>query len=133
MRNIDTNARYDKDLNNWVRQEADFFIIGLTDFGQEFVGTISSISELPTVGQTVEKGALYCVLESDKATSENYLPIGGIVVAVNETLLSTPTLINEDCYEAGWIVKLKAVSISDWDALKTAAFYESAIRSFFNK
>jgi len=133
MRKVDTNARYDEDLNNWVRQDADLFVVGLTDFGQEFVGTISSISELPTLGQTMEKGALYCVLESDKAASDNYLPIGGIVVAVNETLFSTPTLINEACYEGGWIVKLKAVSLADWAALKTAAFYESAIGSFFNK
>ena len=108
-------------------------MLGLTDFGQKFVGTISAISELPTVGQVLEKGALYCVLEADKAASENYLPVGGIVVAINEQLSTTPTLINEDCYEAGWILKLKSVSVADWAALKSADFYESAIRSFFNK
>ena len=133
MRKVAINARYDEDLNNWVRQEADLFVLGLTDFGQKFVGTISAISELPTVGQVLEKGAFYCVLEADKAASENYLPVGGIVVAINETLVAKPNLINEDCYEAGWILKLKAVSAADWAALKSAEFYEAAIRSFFNK
>ena len=133
MRKVDSNARYDEDLNNWVRQEADLFVLGLTDFGQKFVGMISAISELPTIGQAVEKGALYCVLEADKAASENYLPVGGIVVAINEQLVAKPNLINEDCYEAGWILKLKAVKDIDWTALKSADFYESAIRSFFNK
>jgi len=133
MRKIDTNARYEEDLNNWVRQEADVYMVGLTDFGQEFVGTISKINDLPTVGQRLEKGSLYCVLESDKAASENYLPVGGLVVAINKKLLATPTLINEECYESGWILQLKNVSVADWSALKSAEFYESAVRSFFNK
>jgi len=133
MRSVDLSARYDEDLNNWVRQEEDTFTIGLTDFGQKFIGEVSAISELPKVGQILKQGELYGVLESDKAASEIHLPIGGKVIAVNESLLETPNLINEDCYGAGWIVQLTAVNPQELEALQSAEMYSAAVGSFFNK
>lgn len=133
MRKIDTTARYDTDLNNWVRQEENLFIIGLTDFAQEFVGQITSITDFPKVGQTLPKGSVYCLLESDKATTEVYLPISGQVVAINEALLTQPELINEDCYGTGWVVKIRSTTMKDWEDLQNSDLYAVAIGSFFNK
>ena len=133
MRKVDPIALYDKDLNNWARQMEDIFTIGLTDFGQKFIGEVSAISELPKVGQILKQGELYGVLESDKAASEIHLPIGGKVIAVNESLLGTPNLINEDCYGAGWIVQLTVVNLKELEALQSAEMYAAAVGSFFNK
>lgn len=133
MRKFIQEARYDEDLNNWVRKEEDVFTIGLTDFGQEFIGSITAISELPQKGQLLAKGAIYAIIESDKASTEIILPIGGQVVAINEQLLAKPNLINEACYEEGWILKLKDTSNFDWEDLQSAAEYAIAIGSFFNK
>ena len=133
MRKVDPSALYDKDLNNWVRQMEDIFTIGLTDFGQKFIGEVSAISELPKVGQILKQGELYGVLESDKAASEIHLPIGGKVIAVNESLLETPNFINEDCYGAGWIVKLTVVDLKELETLQSAEMYAAAVGSFFNK
>ena len=133
MRSINHQARYDDDLNNWVKKEEHLFLIGLTDFGQEFIGTISSISELPPLGQLLAKGAIYCVLESDKASTEIFLPLGGKVVAINQKIIDQPSLINTDCYETGWIIKVKDTNAIEWNDLQTAEEYAIAISSFFNK
>ena len=133
MRKVDSTALYDIDLNNWVRNVDEVFTIGLSDFGQKFIGEVSNISELPAIGQVLEQGALYAVLESDKAASEIPIPIGGKVVAVNEQLLQAPHLINEDCYGEGWIVKLTAVNPKELAALQSAEKYSAAVSSFFNK
>ena len=133
MRKVDPIALYDNDLNNWVRQMEDTFTIGLTDFGQKFIGEVSAISELPKVGQILKQGELYGVLESDKAASEIHLPIGGKVIAVNESLLETPNFINEDCYGSGWIVQLTEVNLKELDTLQSAEMYAAAVGSFFNK
>ena len=133
MRKVDLTALYDNDLNNWARQIEDTFSIGLTDFGQKFIGEASAISELPKVGQVLDQGALYGVIESDKAASEIHIPIGGKVIAINEALLEAPHLINEDCYGAGWIVKLTAVNPKELESLQSAEMYSAAVGSFFNK
>ncbi len=133
MRIYDSTARYDEDLNSWVRKEEAIVTIGLTDFGQEFIGPITAISDVPQKGQLLAKGAIYGVVESDKATTELTLPIGGEVVAINEQLLAQPTLINEDCYGEGWILQLKQVPAIEWADLQSAEAYAAAIDSFFNK
>ena len=133
MRKVDSTALYDIDLNNWTRKVEETFTIGLSDFGQKFIGEVSSISELPNVGQVLEKGELYGVLESDKAANEIHLPIGGKVIAINEQLLQTPNLINDDCYGDGWILKLTAVNPEELAALQSAEMYSAAVASFFNK
>ncbi len=133
MRKVDSTALYDKDLNNWVRKTESTLTIGLTDFGQKFIGEVSNISELPNVGQVLEQGGLYGVIESDKAASEIHLPLGGKVVAINHQLLETPSLINTDCYGEGWIVKLTEINSQELAALQSAEMYSDAVGSFFNK
>jgi len=133
MRQFIQEARYDESLNYWVSKEDNFYIIGLTDFGQEFIGNITTLSDLPQKGQVLGKGAIYIVVESDKASTELFLPIRGKVVAINEQLLEKPNLINEDCYGAGWIVKLEDTSQTEWEELQSSEEYAVAISSFFNK
>jgi glycine cleavage system H protein len=93
--------------HEWLRQEEDGTVtIGITDHAQSALGDLVYV-ELPEVGQEVEAGGEMAVVESVKAASDVYAPIGGEVVAVNEELSDDPEKINADPYGDGWIVRMK--------------------------
>ena len=107
--------------HEWVRTEGDTVTIGITDHAQDELGDIVFI-ELPEQGATLEAGDSFGTVESVKAVSDLYTPVGGEVVEVNEALDSSPEKINEDPYGEGWIVKLR---VSDEGAdLLSASDYE---------
>ncbi|AAR35394.1 glycine cleavage system protein GcvH [Geobacter sulfurreducens] len=99
----------------WVREEGDRAVIGLTDYAQDALGTISAI-ELPTVGDELEQEDSFGSLEARKTASELYAPISGTVLEVNEELDAAPEVINDDPYDGGWIA---AVSLDDPEELKS--------------
>ena len=82
------------------------YTVGLTDYAVEQLGDIVFL-ELPEVGSEFKKGESFAAIESVKAASEIYMPISGKVVAVNEALVDAPETLNEDVYEAGWLVKIE--------------------------
>ncbi len=92
--------------HEWVRTEGDTATIGITDHAQDELGDIVFI-ELPEQGATLEVGDSFGTVESVKAVSDLYTPVGGEVIEVNEALDSSPEKINEDPYGEGWIVKLR--------------------------
>ena len=92
--------------HEWVRTEGDTATIGITDHAQDELGDIVFI-ELPEQGATLEAGDSFGTVESVKAVSDLYTPVGGEVVEVNEALDASPEKINEDPYGEGWIVKLR--------------------------
>ena len=113
--------------HEWIKIEGDNAIVGITDHAQEMLGEIT-YAELPKIGRKLEKGAEMAVVESSKAASDVYAPVGGEVVEINQALETKPELINEDCYKSGWICKLK---ISDKDAAKklmSAKEYEEYLK-----
>lgn len=81
-------------------------IIGLTDYAIEQLGDIVFV-ELPEVGTEFHKGETFATIESVKAASEIYMPISGKIVEVNSDIADTPEILNEDCYEKGWLVKIE--------------------------
>ena len=133
MRKVDWNSRYDDELNSWVRKEGMMYNLGMTDWAQEMCGSISSASYLVQPGELIESGDIICILESDKVTTEFIGPLSGRVVALNPSLSTDPGLINSDCYESGWIVKMEKCDQSLFDLLKDPIWYEDAIDSFFRK
>src|SRR5690554_905327 len=101
MSNVPTDLKY-LDTHEWVRVEADGTVtVGITDFAQEQLGDVVFI-ELPEVGMEVEVGQEVAVVESVKAASDIYAPLIGKVIAINEVLIDTPELINEDPYDKAW-------------------------------
>ena len=107
--------------HEWVRTEDDTATIGITDHAQEELGDIVYV-ELPEEGATFKSGEAFGTVESVKAVSDIYTPVGGEVVEVNGTLDDSPEKINEDPYGEGWIVRLH---ISDAGAeLLSASDYE---------
>jgi glycine cleavage system H protein len=106
--------------HEWVRTEDDTATIGITDHAQDELGDIVFV-ELPETGATFDAGDSFGTVESVKAVSDLYTPVGGEVVEVNEALSESPEKINEDPYGEGWIVKIQVSGEAD---LLSASDYE---------
>jgi glycine cleavage system H protein len=98
--------------HEWVRKENDTVTIGITDHAQEELGDVVFV-ELPDKGATIVAGDSFGTVESVKAVSDLYSPVGGEVVEVNSSLEDAPEKINDDPYGEGWIVKLRASEEAD--------------------
>jgi len=111
--------------HEWVRTEGDTATIGITDHAQDELGDVVFV-ELPDEGATFGAGESFGTVESVKAVSDLYTPVGGEVVEVNSALNDAPEKINEDPYGEGWIVKLRTSSDGDADLL-SAEDYEKVL------
>jgi glycine cleavage system H protein len=118
--NLPEDVRYTDD-HEWARLVDGKVRIGVSDYAQDQLGDIVFV-EFPEVGDSFDKGDEFGSLESVKAVSELYLPIGGEVTAINEDLEDSPELINEDPY-ANWIVEIAPSDDSALDSLLSAAEY----------
>lgn len=112
--NLPTDVRYSDD-HEWAKVTGDTIKVGISDYAQDQLGDIVFV-ELPEVGDSFEAGDEFGTLESVKAVSELYIPVGGEIVAVNNELEDAPELVNQDPYN-GWIIELKPNDISDLDSL----------------
>ena len=115
MAKLPNDRKYTKD-NEWARREGDLVRVGITDYAVEQLGDVTLV-DLPAVGAKVKAGARFGEIESVKAVSELFAPIGGEVVEVNAALDKNPERINESPYEQGWMVIIKPDSAADIDAL----------------
>ena len=91
--------------HEWILEEDNTAKIGLTDYAVEQLGDIVFV-ELPEVGNSFSKDEVFATIESVKAASEIYMPVGGEIIEVNEQLINSPELINEDAFQ-NWLVKIK--------------------------
>ncbi len=115
------DLRYADD-HEWVKTMGDVVRIGISDYAQDQLGDVVFV-ELPEVGETFAKGDAFGSVESVKAVSELFMPIGGEVTAVNEALADQPELVNSDPYEGGWMVEVKLADPAEMDALKSKTDY----------
>jgi glycine cleavage system H protein len=119
---VPEDLQYTK-THEWVRTEGDTATIGITDHAQDELGDVVFV-ELPDEGETFDAGESFGTVESVKAVSDLYTPVGGEVVEVNSSLEDAPEKINEDPYGEGWIVKLR---ISDEADLLSPEEYEKVV------
>ena len=113
--------------HEYVVEDGGKYVIGLTDYAIEQLGDIVFL-ELPSVGDSFAKGETFANIESVKAASEIYMPVGGKIVEVNEELTDAPEKLNEDCYEGGWLVKIEPDSFeADSDDLLTYDDYKAEL------
>jgi glycine cleavage system H protein len=117
---------YTKD-HEWTEIKGDIATIGITDYAQHSLGEITFV-ELPAVKKQLKVHDIVAVVESSKAASDVYSPIAGQVIEVNDELSSQPEEINQDCYNAGWICKLK-VARPDTKHLMNAEQYEKYLKT----
>ena len=111
--------------HEWVKLDGGTAIVGLTDFAQSELGDLVFVN-LPEVGDAVEAGEVFGDVESVKAVSDVYSPVTGEVTEINEELLDSPELINDNSYEA-WFIKVKDVSATE--ELLTAEEYKAFVES----
>jgi len=117
---------YYSEDHEWIREEEDYLLIGITDFAQEELGDIVFV-ELPEVDEEFDKDDSFGVLESVKAVSDTFIPISGRVIEVNEDLIDNPELINNDPYGDGWLIKVEPADDSELDELLSAEEYAEFI------
>jgi glycine cleavage system H protein len=118
-------TRFTKD-HEWVRQEGDIAVIGITDYAQSQLGDVVYV-ELPEIGRKVEQGKEAAVVESAKAASEVYAPVSGEVVEVNGELLGDPAKVNDDAMGEGWFLKLRLSNPQELDGLMDQAAYDAFV------
>jgi len=106
MKKINPIAHY-YETNEWALQIQTDFLIGITDFAQTVFGDIVFI-ELPQIGQFFQQGKTFAITESNKASNEISIPLSGEIIEVNQALVNNPIWLNEDPYEKGWLIKIKA-------------------------
>ncbi|MCF8067947.1 MAG: glycine cleavage system protein GcvH [Desulfobacterales bacterium] len=117
--NLPDDVRYTKD-HEWAKVTGDVVKAGLDDYAQDQLSDIVFV-ELPEPGDTFGKGEVFATVESVKAVSECYMPVGGEIIAVNSKLEDDPGLINTRPYEDGWLVEIKPDDLTEMDDLMDKA------------
>ena len=122
MSDIPADLKYTKD-NEWLRQEVDgTCLVGITDHAQESLGDVTFV-ELPCIGDSLEEGTTFGVVESVKAASDLYMPLGGEITELNEALLDSPEKVNTDPYGDGWMVRIRpAGPVGENEVLDSEAY-----------
>lgn len=124
MSDLPNDLLYTKD-HEWLRIHGDgTATVGITHYAQESLGDITFI-EFPTVGDVLESGETFGVVESVKAASDLYMPINAEVIEINEEADSAPELLNQDAFGAGWLLKIKILDDAQLsELLKPEAYNE---------
>ncbi len=113
--NLPDDVKYTDD-HEWAKEEGGGIRVGVSDYAQDQLGDIVFV-ELPEVGDSFEKGAEFGTVESVKAVSELYMPIGGEISAINSALEDAPELVNSSPYADGWMIEIKPPDLSEFEAL----------------
>ncbi len=127
MSNILENLKYSKD-HEWVSVEGNVATVGITDYAQGSLGDVVYV-ELPKEGDTFAAHEAVGSVESVKAVSEIFTPIGGEIVEINESVNDTPENVNNDCYGEGWMFKIKLENSGEVDAMLSSVEYEEFLTS----
>jgi len=121
--NILEDRKY-TDEHEWVKVDGELAVVGITDYASTQLGDITYV-EVPEVGAELEQMGELGVIESVKAAADFFSPLTGVVAEVNAELEDHPELLNQDCYGAGWMVKLKGFDQAGLDKLMDAAAYRT--------
>ena len=127
MANIPEDLHYSKD-HEWVRVEGATGTIGITDHAQHSLGDVVYV-EVPKVGDKFSAHEAFGSVESVKAVSELFSPVGGEVTEVNETLNDEPEKVNSDPYGSAWMIKVRINELGEVDKLMNAAEYEDYVKA----
>jgi len=112
--------------HEWVRVDGATARVGITDFAQESLGDVVFV-QLPDVGLELVAGASAAEIESTKSVSDVYVPVSGIVEAINDALVGAPELVNQDPYGTGWILEVTLSDPAELAALMDADAYRTLV------
>jgi glycine cleavage system H protein len=119
--------RYTK-THEWARQEAQEAVVGITAHAQQELRDVVFV-ELPKVGRLVKRGEAVAVIESVKAAFDIYAPVSGTISRVNEAVVKSPQLVNQDCYGQGWLFALTSSTPSEFSGLLSSEAYTKTIQA----
>ena len=119
--NIPTDLRYTAD-HEWIKLEGDVATVGVTDYAQGELGDIVFV-EVETEGEELDAEEVFGTIEAVKTVSDLFLPVAGEILEFNSALEDDPSLINNDPYGDGWIIKVKVSDTTDIDALMDSKEY----------
>lgn len=124
MANVEVkdDRRYTKD-HEWAKSDGSAVVVGITAFAVEQLGDITLVNIDVAVGDEVEAGGAFGTVDSVKTVSDLFAPMGGKVVRLNEDLEERPELLNEDCWEKGWLVTIEPTDSSALDGLLEPSAY----------
>lgn len=106
----------------WIRIEDNRAVVGLTDYAQEQLGSISSL-ELPDLGDELEQDDSFGTVEARKTVADLYAPVSGLVVEVNSEVLDSPEIVNDDPYDGGWLLVIEMTDAEELKLLMSADDY----------
>jgi glycine cleavage system H protein len=131
MNDIDTLEMPDDRLytlsHEWAKKEDEIIVIGISDYAQNQLGDIVYV-ELPSPGDHFAKGDEFGTVESVKAVSEVYMPVGGTILAVNESLSNNPAFVNVSPYNEGWMLKVQPDNTDELNTLLEKDTYLSILK-----
>jgi glycine cleavage system H protein len=123
---VPRHLRYHRE-HHWADVESDgVVVIGITEFAQYELGEVVYVG-LPSVGDELQANESFAEIESNKTVADVYAPVSGRVLAVNVALESTPTLLNDDPYDAGWLVRVLPSNTTDWLELLSPDDYDHLV------
>jgi glycine cleavage system H protein len=125
--NVPEDLRYSRE-HEWVRVDGSTARVGITDFAQDSLGDVVFV-QLPDVGLEIIAGASASEIESTKSVSDVYVPVSGVVQAVNTALVDAPELVNRDPYGEGWILEVTLADPAELDGLMDAAAYRGLVET----
>jgi glycine cleavage system H protein len=123
--NFPVELKYTKD-HEWIKIDGDIATVGITDFAQRELGDIVYV-DVNTIGETLEKEAVFGSVEAVKTVSDLFMPLSGEVLEVNKDIDAAPESVNTDPYQKGWMIKLKVSNPSEVDGLLSADDYKKLI------
>ena len=122
---VPAELRYTKD-HEWIRVEGDEAVVGITQYAADQLGDIVFV-ELPDAGRSLDQHATFGVVESVKAVSDLFAPVGGDVTGANDELTGNPELVNSDPYGAGWMLRVRVADTGQLDDLLAPDAYDALI------
>lgn len=114
--------------HEWIKVEGDVGTVGITEFAQEQLGDVVDVM-LPAVGESFDKDDKFGEIDSVKASSDLFSPVGGEVTEINEALADAPESVNEDPHGAAWMIKIRLADRKQLDELMDAGRYEEFVKS----
>lgn len=123
--NFPAELKYTKD-HEWIRVEGNVATIGITDFAQQELGDIVYV-DINTVGESVEKEAVFGTVEAVKTVSDLFMPLTGAVLEMNNGIDANPESVNKDPYGAGWMIKISIENPAELNELLSADAYKALI------
>tara|TARA_B110000093_G_C12950217_1_gene402210 strand:+ start:1905 stop:2285 length:381 start_codon:yes stop_codon:yes gene_type:complete len=121
--NFPENLKYTKE-HEWISIEGDIATVGVTDFAQGELGDIVFV-EIETEGETLAKDEVFGTIEAVKTVSDLFMPLSGEIVEINTNLEDAPESVNENPYDAGWMVKIKLSDTSELEGLMNVESYKA--------